>query len=78
MLTVYGDYLNNDTRTILQITKMCSIEVNFIEIDTLQGKHKHDDYKSINPLQSVPTLTEDRFKVLGNTGVFMHYLANRK
>lgn len=43
-LTVWGDYLNCETRTVLAILKHNSIEHNFQMVDTLKEEHKKESY----------------------------------
>ena len=45
-------------------------------VDQFKGEHKNEKYLNINPTGSLPTLTEDRFLVLGGYLVFLTYLVN--
>ena len=41
-LTVWGDYVNADTRTIIAIMELCSEKYVFKPLDTLTNKHLED------------------------------------
>lgn len=41
-LTVWGDYVNADTRTIIAIMEICSEKYVFKPLDTLTNKHLED------------------------------------
>ena len=78
ILTVWGDPFQPETRTIMCMIKMAG-ELNheFHQLDQFQGDHKKEDYLKINPMGSIPTITEGRFQVLGGYPVFIKYLVNK-
>jgi len=39
-LTVWGDYVNADTKAILSVLKICNIEHQYKNIETLKEEHK--------------------------------------
>ena len=48
-VTIYGDYFNSDTRSLLIICKLADVRVKFHLIDTFNGDHKTPFYKKMNP-----------------------------
>lgn len=56
-LTIYGDYFNSDTRTLLAILEISGTQYSFMEVDVFKGDHKRDSYKMINPNSEIPTIT---------------------
>ena len=78
-LTIYGDYFDVDTRTIVSLLSLCNIKYKLKEINTFNGDHiKNEEFKKLNPTSSVPLIKDNRFKILGSTSVFLKYLANAK
>ena len=75
-LTVWGDYFNADTRTILTILNIAGVSHNIEEVDMFKGDHKKDSYLSQNPSGQIPMLTEGGFKILGGNNIFLLYLCN--
>lgn len=43
-LTIWGDYFNSDTRTILSILNIAGIPFNLEEVDYFRGDNKKDSY----------------------------------
>jgi hypothetical protein len=39
-LTVYGDYYNSDTRTLLSILKLAGEPHDYVNMNTLQNEHR--------------------------------------
>ena len=39
-LTVWGDYINSDTKAILSVLKLCNIDHDYHNIETLLEEHK--------------------------------------
>ena len=56
LLTIYGDYFQSETRSILAILDYCGLKYDFNEIDIIQGEHESESYMEINPTGTVPTL----------------------
>ena len=77
-LSIFGDWFDNDTRTIMSILKIGDIPHNFMLIDMLSGQHHSEKFLSVNPLGSLPIVLENNFFVMGTTAVFLKYFANSK
>ena len=75
-LTVWGDYFNSDTRTILSIINIAGVPYSLEEVDQFKGDHKKDSYLAINPSGQIPMITEGSFKILGGNNIFLIYLCN--
>ena len=75
-LTVWGDYLNCDTRTVLAMLKHKSIEHNFQLVDTLKDEHKQESYVAQSYCETIPMLSNDIFKVIGGDITTIKYLKN--
>jgi hypothetical protein len=45
-LTVWGDYFNSDTRTILAILYIAGVQHNFEEVNLFKGQNKEETYIS--------------------------------
>ena len=74
--TVYGDYFDSDTRTILTLLNLVEQKHKFQEVDQFQGHQTKADFLSVNPIGTVPVMLDGSFKILGATKVFLNYLAN--
>ena len=77
-LSVFGDWFDNDTRTITSLLKIGQVPYELTLVDLIQGQHLSEPYLSVNPLGSVPFILENDNMVLGSTFVFLKYLANSK
>jgi len=75
-LTIWGDYFNSDTRTILSVLYIAGVPYQLEEIDMFKGDHKKDSYLAINPSGQIPMITEGSFKILGGNSIFLIYLCN--
>ena len=75
-LTIFGDWFDTDTRTIMSLIKLGKIPHELTLVDMLQGKHKSKSFLSINPLGSLPFIIHNNFVVIGSTSVFLRYFAN--
>lgn len=75
-LTVWGDYFNADTRTILAILYMAGVPHAMEEVDQFKGDHKKESYLAQNPSGQIPMITEGGFKILGGNNIFLIYLCN--
>ena len=76
ILTVWGDFFSSETRTIMTMIRMADLKHEFHEIDQFKGDHKTEDYLKLNPIGTLPTVTEGRFLILGGYIVFLNYLVN--
>ena len=63
---IWGDYFNQDTRALLAICRLSEFQVDYNEIDTLQKVNLSENYSKINPTQSVPMITDGRYKIIGD------------
>lgn len=67
-MTIWGDYVNSDTRTILAVMDMCSEKYVFKQLDTLSNKHLEDkDFLLVNPTMDVPVITESHYSIISGT-----------
>ena len=66
-LTVYGDYFNPETRTILAMLYIAGVPHQFQEIDTFKGDHKKESYIALNPTSSIPLVQVGGNIVLGGS-----------
>lgn len=64
-MTIWGDYINSDTRTILAIMDICSEKYVFKQLDTLINKHLEDsDFLLVNPTLDIPVITENNYSII--------------
>ena len=75
-LTVYGDFFNSDTRTILSLLYIAGVPHQFQEVDTFKGDHKKEPYIAINPTSQIPLIQEGGFKVIGGSHITLQYLCS--
>ena len=74
LLTIYGDYFQSETRSILAILDYCGLKYEFNEIDIIQGEHESESYMEINPTGTVPTLREGNILLIGGYSTQIEYL----
>jgi hypothetical protein len=74
--TVWGDYLNSETRAILAIMKMQEIDNEFKLIDTLKNEQKSDAYIKQSLVEHIPMISNEKFKVFGGDFTPIRYLKN--
>ena len=78
-LTVWGDYVNADTKAILSVLKLCNVEFEYTNIETLKEEHKRsEEFAKISPVQEIPVLTEGSYKIISGATQFMFYLCNTR
>ena len=75
-LTVYGDYFNSDTRTLLGILKISQVAHSFQEVKMLKEEHRQPSYLAQNPSGQIPMITEGQFKIIGGGNTFINFLVN--
>ena len=75
-LRIYGDYFNQDTRSLLAICQMARASFDFVLVDTLEGKNKEKPYIDENPNKTVPMLSLGQTKVIGDSKSIFNYLVN--
>ena len=78
-LTLWGDYINAETKAVLTVLMMCNIEHEYKNIDTLTEEHKRsDEFAAISPIQEVPVITEGSYKIIAGPAQFMFYICNTR
>lgn len=75
-LTVWGDYFNSETRTVLAILSIAGVPHSLEEIDQFRGDLKKESYLAMNPSGQIPMISEGMFKILGGSNTLMAYLCN--
>ena len=65
-LTIWGDYFNQDTRALLAICEMAEVQHTFELVDTFQHVNKTESYTKVNPTQSIPMISDSKWKILGD------------
>ena len=75
-MTVWGDYINCDTRIALAILKHLSIDYNFMLVDTMKEEEKKESYVAQGMCEVVPMLSNDLFKIIGGDLTAIKYLKN--
>ena len=75
-LTVWGDFFNADTRTILSLLYIAGVPHQFEEVDYFKGEHQKEPYLSVNPTGQIPMVSEGSFKILGGNNIYLVYLCN--
>ena len=64
-LTLWGDYVNADTKAILSVLMICNIDYEYRNIETLREEHKRsDEFAKVSPIQEVPVITEGSYKII--------------
>jgi glutathione S-transferase len=77
-LTIYGNYFDNDTRSLTTMLAIVGQTVEVKIIDIFKGDHTKAEFLQISPCSTLPLVVDGNFKVLGSTHVFVNYLANAK
>lgn len=74
MLKIYG---KGGTRSMRAVWagKESGLPFEYVELDLLEGEHKKDDFKKINPNGTIPALTDDDF-VLWESAAIVTYLGD--
>ena len=50
-LTLWGDYINSDTKAILSVLRLCNIEHEYKNIETMVEEHKRNaDFTAVSPI----------------------------
>ena len=58
-ILIYGDYFNQDTRSILAIIQIAEVyNYEFVEVDTFKHENLQEPFKLINPSGTIPLITE--------------------
>ena len=78
-LTLWGDYVNSDTKAILTVLAICRIEHEYQNLETLKEEHKlSEEFAKVSPIQEVPVITEGSYKIISGASQFMFYLCNTR
>lgn len=77
---LYGDWLNQDTRSLHVAMSMSGVPFDYINIDTLKKENLDEDFKKLNPNMTVPIFTRringDHEKLLGDEKALFMYAIN--
>ena len=77
-LTLYGDYFDADTRTVLTLLALGNVKHKFVEVDQFRGQQNEAKFRELNPCGGLPILEDNHFLVIGQTRLFVNYLSNSK
>jgi len=77
-LQVYGNIFDCDTRTILTLLDIGSIEYEFINVDIFKGEHKAVAYLAKNPCGMIPMILDQNNQLMGSPAIFCNYLTGTK
>ena len=72
-LVVYGDYFNQDTRSILAILDIAGVERRFEVVDTFKVENMNEAFTKLSPNGSIPIIKAGKKTVNGDTGVTEFY-----
>ena len=75
-IKIWGDYFNQDTRSLLAICHMSDADIDFVEINTLKKENFESRYTELNPNASIPMLSHGHTKVIGDGESIFNYLVN--
>ena len=74
-LTVWGDYINSDTRMILAVLEISNEKYVFKSLFTLTNQHLNDaDFLAVNPTLDIPVMTENNFSIISGPMQYVNYL----
>ena len=74
-LTIHGHQFSQPSRSFEIFARACSIPYEFHFIDLMKNEHLTDEYKLINPDQSVPAITHGDYS-LWESAAIVAYLAD--
>ena len=78
-LTVWGDYVNVDTKAILSVLQICNIEHEYKNVETMLEENKRNSsFSEVSPIQEVPVITEGSYKIISGPCQFMFYLCSTR
>ena len=78
-LTIWGDYINADTRAILAVLKLAEQDFEFKPINSLEGEHKtNKEFAIISPSLDIPVITEASYKIISGPVQYMTYLTHTR
>jgi len=78
-LSLWGDYVNSDTKAILSVLRICNIEHDYHNLETMVEEHKRSaEFTEVSPIQEVPVITEGSYKIISGPCQFMFYLCSTR
>ena len=64
-MTLWGDYINADTKAILSVLVLCNVDHEYKNIETLKEEHKlNKEFAEVSPIQEIPVMTEGSYKII--------------
>ena len=79
ILTIWGDYINSETRAILAAVHICNESFQFKYLNTLADEHQTNlGFSVINPIREVPLIVDGKQKIVGGPVQFMTYLCSTR
>ncbi|QDP01230.1 glutathione S-transferase family protein [Thalassotalea sp. PS06] len=76
MLTVYGDSVSGNCYKIQLLASLLDIDINWVELNILDGDTQKPDFLALNPLGKIPLLQTDDGFVLSESNAILHFLAD--
>ena len=78
-LTIWGDFTNADTRSILLVMKLAGQAFQFENLNTLNNEHETNKrFEDVSPSKDVPVITEASYKIISGPIHFMSYLTSTR
>ena len=62
---IWGDNFDPDTRVVLAICEMSSIEVDFKLVDTFTKENEKPEFAQISPTKAIPVMLYKNMRVIG-------------
>ena len=72
-----GDLINSDTRALLIILRIASVDFTFVPVDTMKGEHKTDKFLKEHPSGFLPVLIDGDMRIYGDVLVQITHVARR-
>ena len=76
-VTIYGDYLDQDTRALLAICKIADEPYEFVHIDTLKHEQTKEDFKALTKLRTGDEVIVVAGKDLGKKGTLRKIIKSK-
>lgn len=77
-LDVYYTLLSQPSRTVAMFLQKNDVEYNFKDIDMLKGEHQTPEYLAINPLHTVPAVSDDGFNICQSAAIVRYVFGKYK
>ena len=68
--------LSTTSRPIMMFCKDEGIDLEWVDVDIMQGEHHQEPFISLNPSRQVPVLDDDGF-ILTESGAILKYIADK-